>query len=168
LWCNCDHGGVAFEGGLIAGGAGEGPLLRDAWFSDAFLCAVQQRRGVVLGIQLGRTSDALRCFLLMGLMIGGGRKASVGLTAFCFTRAGWRQHHDHSIHARVRCGIEQRRCDGCFGRSKKSLRFVCMFDACERAGFAALLRFCGAIVIMGGMRLREVDCGRCWGGAVVA
>ena len=113
--------GVAFEGGLIAGGAGEGPLLRDAWFAGAFLCRVQQRRGVVLGIQRLRTSDALRCFLLMGLMIGGGGKASFGLTAFCFTRAGWRRHHDAEIHARVCCGIEQRRCDGCFGRRKKSL-----------------------------------------------
>jgi hypothetical protein len=94
-------GGIAVEGGLIAGGAGEGPLLRDAWFADAFLCCIQQRRGVVLGRQLLRTSDALRCFLLMGLMIGGGGKASFGLTAFCFTRAGWRQHHDHSIRAPV-------------------------------------------------------------------
>ena len=49
LWCNCDHAGVAFEGGLIAGGAGEGSLLRDAWFAVAFLCAVEQRRVVVLG-----------------------------------------------------------------------------------------------------------------------
>ena len=68
-WCNCDHGGVAFEGGLIAGGAGEGPLLRDAWFAGAFLCAVQQRRGVVLGMERLRTSDAFRWLLLMGLLL---------------------------------------------------------------------------------------------------
>ena len=71
LWCDCDHRGVAFEGGLIAGGAGEGPLLRDAWFADAFLCGVQQRRGVVLGKQRLRTSDAFRCLILMGPMLCG-------------------------------------------------------------------------------------------------
>ena len=135
---------------MIAGGAGEGPLLRDAWFAGAFLFGVQQRRGVVLGRQLQRRSDAFRCLLLMELMIGVGGKAHFGLMAFFFTRAGWRRHHDLSIHARICFGIEQRRCDGCFGLGKKCLGFVCMFDACERAGFAGCLRFCGAIVIMGG------------------
>ena len=75
LWCNCDHAGIAFEGGLIAGGAGEGPLLRDVWFAESFVCAVHKRRGVVLGSQLLRTSDALRRLLLTGLLLcaGGGR-----------------------------------------------------------------------------------------------
>ena len=106
---------------LIAGGAGEGPLLRDAWFAVSFLCGIQQRRSVVLGFQRLWTSDAFRCLLFMGLMIGGVGEARVGLTAFVFTRAGWRRHHDAEKHARVCCGIEQRRCDGCFGRCKKSL-----------------------------------------------
>ena len=96
-------------------------MLRDVWFAESFLCVVQQRRGVVLGVQLLRTSDALRRLLLMGLLLGGGGKALFGLTAVVFTRAGWRRHHDQSIHARVCCGIEQRRCDGCFGLGKKSL-----------------------------------------------
>ena len=45
-----------------------------------------------------------------------------GLTVFVFNRAGRRWHHDQSIHARVRCRLEQRRCDGCFGLCKKWLR----------------------------------------------
>jgi hypothetical protein len=59
---------------LIAGGAGEGPLLRDAWFAGAFLCGVQQRRGVVLGIERRWTSDAFRFLLLIELLLcaGGG------------------------------------------------------------------------------------------------
>ena len=96
-------------------------MLRDAWFAGAFLCGIQQRRGVVLGMERLRTSDAFRCLLFMGLMIGGVGEARVELTAFVFTRAGWRRHHDAEKHARVCCGIEQRRCDGCFGLCKKSL-----------------------------------------------
>jgi hypothetical protein len=104
------------------GGAGEGPLLHDAWFAVAFLCAFQQRRGVVLGMELLRTSDAaFRCFLLMGLMLGWRGEARFRLTAVVYTRAGWRRHDDAEKHARVCCEIEQRRCDGCFGRGKKSL-----------------------------------------------
>ena len=96
-------------------------MLRDAWFAGALLCGVQQRRGVMLGKQQLRTSDAFRFLILMGLMIGWGGKARVGLTIVIFTRAGWRRLPDAEKHARVCCGIEQRRCDGCFGRGKKSL-----------------------------------------------
>ena len=96
-------------------------MLRDAWFAVAFLCGIQQRRSVVLGLQLLRTSDAFRCLLFTGLMIGGVGEARVELTAFVFTRAGWRRHDDAEKHARVCCEIEQRRCDGCFGQGKKSL-----------------------------------------------
>jgi hypothetical protein len=48
--------------------------MRDVWFAGSFLCGVEQRRGVVLGIQQLRTSDALRRLLLMGLLLcaGGG------------------------------------------------------------------------------------------------
>ena len=125
-------------------------MLRDAWFAVSFLCGVQQRRGVVLGSQPIRKSDAFRWLLLMGLMIGWVGEARVELTAFVFTGAGWRRHHDAEKHARVGCGIEQRRCDGCFGQGQKWWGVVCVCGACERAGFAACLRLCGAIVIMGG------------------
>jgi hypothetical protein len=90
------------------------------WFAGTFLCAVQQRRGVVLGMhrQLEfeferlQTSDALRRLLLRGCCFVRG-EARFGLTAAVFTRAG--------IHARVCFGIEQRRCDGCCGRGKQCL-----------------------------------------------
>ena len=75
-------------------------MLRDAWFAGALLCGIQQRRSVVLGKERLRTSDAFRCLLFMGLMIGGVGEARVGLTAFVFTRAGWRRHHDAEKHAR--------------------------------------------------------------------
>jgi hypothetical protein len=51
-------------------------------------------------------------------LCGGG---CFGLTAFVLTRAGWRRHHDQSVHARDCCRLEQRRCDGCFGLCKKWL-----------------------------------------------
>jgi hypothetical protein len=58
-------------------------LLRDAWFAGSFMCGVEQRRGVVLGIQWIRTSDAFRCLLLMGLLLcaGGGAFRADGV---CF------------------------------------------------------------------------------------
>ena len=62
-------------------------------------------------------------------------EARFGLTAFHFTRAGRRRHHDPEKHARVCYGVEQWRFDGRVGRGKKWLRFVRVFDACERAGF---------------------------------
>ena len=58
-------------------------LLRDAWFADAFMCTVEQWRGVVLGTERIRTSDAFRCSLLMGLLLclGGG---AFGADGVCF------------------------------------------------------------------------------------
>ncbi len=82
VWCNCDMEGCVREG-LIAGGAEEGSLSRDACFAVAFLCGVEQWRAVVLGRQRLRTSDALRCLLLMGLLLcaGGG---AFGADGGCF------------------------------------------------------------------------------------
>jgi hypothetical protein len=34
------------------------------------------------------------------------------------SRADWRRHHDPAKFARFCCGVEQRRCDGCFGFCK--------------------------------------------------
>ena len=70
------HGGLRLREGLIAGGAGEASLLRDAWFAVSFLCTVEQWRGVVLGTERQRTSDAFRCLFLMGLLLFAGRHVS--------------------------------------------------------------------------------------------
>ena len=68
---------------MIAAGAWEGPLLRDAWFAASFLCADEQWRGVVLGTERIRTSDAVRCLLLMGLLLCAGEGA-FGADGVCF------------------------------------------------------------------------------------
>ena len=107
-------------------------------------------------------------FVFDGAVALCGGKARFGLTAAVLTRAGWRRHHVQSIHARVCCRLEQRRCDGCGGLCKKCLRFVLVFDACERAGLRHVSVFCGAVEIWGVAFEIGVDCGRCWGGVVVA
>jgi hypothetical protein len=38
------------------------------WFAEAFLCAVERRRGVMLGMELLRPSDAC-CFVFEGGML---------------------------------------------------------------------------------------------------
>ncbi len=58
-----------------------GVIVADAWFAESFLCGVQQRRDVVLGRQLLRTSDAFRCLLASLYFNGvvalcGGRRVS--------------------------------------------------------------------------------------------
>ncbi len=69
---------------MIAGGAGEGPLLRDAWFAGAFLCGFQQRRSVVLGLQLLRTSDAFHMFSFDGADDWLVREGACRADCFCF------------------------------------------------------------------------------------
>ncbi len=146
------------------GGAGEGPLLRDAWFAVAFLCAVQQRRGVVLGRQPQRTSDALRCLLLMGLMLvggwggGGAFRADGFFLSLAQVGDGTTTQRNTPVSvaglssgvAMVALGGVRRVCDLC----------ACLMLARERV--------CGLFVFLwcncdhGGLRLREVDFGRCW------
>ena len=61
-------------------------------------------------------------------------EARFGLTAFHFTRAGRRRHHDPENHSRVCYRIEQRRCDGCFGLGEKCffVIFACSMLARRR------------------------------------
>ena len=59
------------------------------WFAGAFLCAVERRRGVMLGMERRRPSDAC-CFVFEGGLLrcsrggGGGIYVFVADEVFCF------------------------------------------------------------------------------------
>ena len=55
------------------------------WFAEAFLCAVERRRGVMLGMELLRPSDAC-CFVFEGgcCVMRVGMNGFVADEVFCF------------------------------------------------------------------------------------